>query len=191
MSINILFTGRPRIGKTTIIQKFTRRCPVSVEGFFTCEIREHGMRVGFTIEAVRSWDQEDQDDSREKYHAVMAHVNYPSPYRVGRYGVNISAIEKVGITAIREGIKRAKIIIIDEIGRMEMYSALFRKEVKNVLDCPLPVLGVIQMKRNSFLDSIRNRGDVTVIQVTPDNRDALPKRLFDIFGLETSKTTSL
>ena len=190
MSINILLTGRPRTGKTTIIKKFSRRCPVSVGGFFTCEILEHGMRVGFTIEAVRSWDQKDQDGSGGKYHAVMAHVNSRSPYRVGRYGVNTSALEKVGITALREGMRRAKIIIIDEIGRMEMYSDLFKKEVKNVLDCPLPVLGVIQMQRNLFLDSIRNRGDVTVIRITPDNRDALPKQLFDIFGLETSKTTS-
>jgi len=50
---------------------------------------------------------------------------------------------------------------------------------------PFPVLGVIQMKRNPFLDSIWNRDDVTVIQVTPDNRDAVPERLFDIFGVET------
>jgi len=182
MSINILLTGRPRIGKTTIIQKFASRCHLPMGGFFTCEIRENDMRVGFSIEAVHSWDQ---DGSGEKYRAVMAHVNSPSTYRVGRYGVNISAIERVGITALNEGMRRAKIIIIDEIGRMEMYSTLFQKEVKNVLNCPLPVLGVIQMKQTSFLDSIRKREDVTVIQVTQDNRDALPKRLFGIFGLET------
>ena len=179
MSVNTLLTGRPRIGKTTIIQKFVRQCPVSVGGFFTCEIREHCMRVGFTIEAIRSWDQ---NGSGEKYRDVMAHRNSPSPYRVGRYGVNISAIESVGITALREGMKKAKIIIIDEIGRMEMYSTLFQKEVIHVLDCPLPVLGVIQMKRNPFLDSIRDRNDVTVIHVTQENRDTLPERLFDIFN---------
>jgi len=154
-------------------------------GFFTGEIREHGMRAGFTIEAIRSWDQGAQDNSEKKYQAVMAHVNSRSPYKVGRYGVNISAIDEVGVTALREGMKRSKIIIIDEIGRMEMYSSLFQKEVENVLDCSLPVLGVIQMKRNPFLNRIRKRDDVTVIQVTPDNRDELPKRLFDIFGMET------
>ncbi len=182
MSINILLTGRPGIGKTTIIQTFARRCPVSMGGFFTREIREYGTRVGFSIEAIRSWDQENREGNGEKYRAVMAHVNSPSPYRVGRYGVNMSAIEKVGIAALREGTRRAKLIIIDEIGRMEMYSNPFRKEVKNVLECPIPVLGVIQMKRNPFLDSIRNRDDVTVIQVTPDGRDALPTRLVNIFG---------
>jgi nucleoside-triphosphatase len=185
MSINILLTGRPRVGKTTIIKKFVRICPVSMGGFFTCEIREQGMRVGFTIEAIRSWDQEDQDNSEKKYQAVMAHVDSRSPYRVGRYGVNISAIDEVGITALREGMKRSKIIIIDEIGRMEMYSSLFQKEVNNVLDSSLTVLGVVQMKRNPFLNSIRKRDDVTVIQVTPDNREELPKRLFDIFGMKT------
>jgi len=182
MSENILLTGKPRIGKTTIIQKFVQRCPVTVGGFFTSEIRERGERVGFTIEAIRSWESENQDGSTEKYRAVMAHKNSRSPHRVGRYGVNISSIETVGIAALSDAIKRAKIIVIDEIGRMEMYSPLFQKEVLNVLDCPLPVLGVIQVKRNPFLDSIRNRADVTVIQVTSENRDALPERLFDIFN---------
>jgi nucleoside-triphosphatase THEP1 len=182
MSSNILLTGRPGIGKTTIIQKIIQRCPVAVGGFLTAEIREHGMRVGFTIEAIRSWDQ---DGSVGKYHAIMAHVNSRSPYRVGKYGVNILAIEEVGITALREGTKKAKLLIIDEIGRMEMYSELFKKEVIHVLEYPIPVLGVIQMKQNPFLDSIRSRNDVTVIQVTSENRDVLPERLYDIFGLKT------
>jgi nucleoside-triphosphatase len=185
MSANILLTGRPRTGKTTIIKKFVRICPVSMGGFFTREIREHGMRVGFTIEAIRSWDQEYQDDSGKKYQAVMAHVNSRSPYRVGKYGVNTSAIDEVGITALRQGMKRSKLIIIDEIGRMEMYSSLFQKEVNNVLDSSLPVLGVIQMKPNPFLDSVRQRDDVTVIQVTPDNREELPGRLLGMFGMAT------
>ncbi len=184
MSSNILLTGRPRIGKTTIIQKFIQRCPVAVGGFLTGEIREHGVRVGFTIESIRSWDQ---DNDRGIYHAIMAHVNSQSPFRVGKYGVDILALEEVGIISLREGMKIAKLIIIDEIGRMEMYSELFQKEVIDVLDNPLPVLGVIQMKWNPFLDSIRNRDDVTVIHVTLDNRDALPERLLDIFSMEKLK----
>ena len=184
MSINILLTGRPGIGKTTVIQKFVRKCPVSAGGFFTCEILEHGRRVGFTIEAVRSFDKDYKHDRGVKYRDVMAHVNSRSSYRVGRYGVNISAIEKVGITALKEGTEKAKIIIIDEIGRMETYSAVFQEEVKKVFDSPLPVLGVIQMKHTLFLDSIRERDNVTVIHVTADNRDALPERLYDIFGAE-------
>ena len=80
---------------------------------------------------------------------------------------------------------RAKIIVIDEVGRMELHSSLFRKEVQKILDCPVPAFGVIQMKRNPFLDAIRGRDDLTVIQVTQENRDAVPVRLFDILGVET------
>jgi len=184
MSINILLTGRPGTGKTTVIKKFIRMCPLSAGGFFTGEIRERGVRAGFSIEAAGTWDREDRDNSEQKNRAVMAHVNSRSPYRVGRYGVNISAIEEVGVSALRQGMERAKIIIIDEIGRMELHSSLFQKEVINVLDSRLPVLGVIQIKRNPFLDAIRKRDDVTVIQVTADNREKLPERLFDIFGIE-------
>lgn len=76
-------------------------------------------------------------------------------------------------------------IVIDEAGRMELYSPLFRKEVQKILDCPVPALGVIQMKRNPFLDAIRGCDDITVIQVALENRDAVPERLFDIFSVET------
>ena len=154
-------------------------------GFFTCEIREHGRRAGFAIEAIRSWDRGDRDNSGKKYQAVMAHVKSRSPYRVGRYGVNTSAIDEVGVSALREGRRRAKIIIVDEIGWMEMYSSLFQEEVTKVLESPLPVLGVIQIKRAPFLNNIRQRDDVTVIQVTADNREELPEQLLDIFGVET------
>ena len=81
MSINIFLTGNPGIGKTTIIQKFIRSYPLSMGGFYTHEIREHGIRVGFTIEAIRSWEKENQDDFEKKYQAIMAHVNCKSPYR--------------------------------------------------------------------------------------------------------------
>lgn len=115
----------------------------------------------------------------------MAHVNSPSPYRVGKYGVNTSAIDEVGIAALRQGMKSSELIIIDEIGRMEMYSSLFKAAVNNALDSSVPVLGVIQMKAGPFLDSIRGRDDATVIQVTPDNREELPGRLLEMFGLKT------
>ena len=154
----------------------------------TSEIRERGKRVGFTIRALRSGERaegENRDDPEGNCQAVMAHVDSKSPYRVGRYGVNLSAFEEVGVAALREGMKKSQIIIIDEIGRMELYSDLFQKEVLTVLDCPLPVLGVIQMKRNSFLNGIRGRSDVRIVKVTPENRNALPQRLLDSFGLKT------
>ena len=182
--MNILLTGRPRTGKTTIIRKFARRCPVPVGGFLTSEIREHGMRAGFAIDALRLRDQETREDSGEKYHAVMAHTNYRSPYRVGRYGVNTAAIETVGVADLRKAVRSAHLIIIDEIGRMEPYCEPFKKEVNTVLDCPIPVPGVIQMNSNPFPDGIRNRGDVTVIEVTLENRDILPERLLESFGME-------
>ena len=83
--------------------------------------------MGFTIDAVRSWETKNQDETGERYRAVMAHVYIRSPYRVGRYDVDISAVEKVGITALREGIRKADIIIVDEIGTLHPISArIFR-----------------------------------------------------------------
>ncbi len=188
MSINpnILLTGRPGIGKTTVIHKFITKCPLKTGGFFTREIREHGTRMGFTIEAISS-GEECQQDTYIIQKAVLAHVKSKSSFRLGRYGVNVSAMEEVGIAALREGLRKAGILIIDEIGRMEMYSQQFQKEVIKVLDWPVSVLGVIQKYSTPFLNTIRERKDVNIIEVTYDNREILPGKLFDFFNQSISR----
>ena len=188
MSINqnVLLTGRPGIGKTTVIHKFITRYLFKTGGFFTREIREHGTRVGFTIEAISSWN-ECRQDSDIIQRAVLAHVKSKSPFRLGRYGVNVSAMEEVGIAALRDGLRKAELIIIDEIGRMEMYSQQFQKEVVKVLDAPVSVLGVIQKYSTPFLNTIRERKDVNIIVVTHDNREILPEKLFDFFNQNLSR----
>ncbi len=166
MPANLLLTGRPGVGKTTVIQRVLSRLGCRLGGFTTQEIRRAGLRVGFSIKAV--------DDGQE---GILAHIESPSPYRVSKYGVNVDEMERVGVTALYRALESSDLIVMDEIGRMENYCPTFQRAVVKALDASQPVLGTLQMRSTPFLEAIRQRPDVTLRMVTPQNRDALPAEL--------------
>lgn len=154
-------TGRPGVGKTTLIRAVLTELEADVGGFTTVEVRERGRRVGFDIVAVGG------------ERGVLAREGLSSIYRVARYGVNRDDLERIGIPAIERATEESELVVMDEIGRMELCSEKFQRAVIRALDAPVPVLGTIQNRRNSFLDAVRERGDVRVITVTEFNRDEL------------------
>ena len=110
---NILFTGLPGCGKSTIIEKIVQRINRPSTGFFTREIRDKGRRVGFSITTL---------DGQQ---GILAHIDIRSHIRVGRYGVNIRDIEKIAVPSMRPENDNV-ILVVDEIGKMECLSGLFR-----------------------------------------------------------------
>lgn len=156
---NVLVTGRPGVGKTTLVQRALDRLGVRAMGFVTVEIREGGERVGFSIV--------DLDGPS----GVLARVDLESPYRVARYGVNRGDLERIGVAALDRAAGRARLIVMDEIGRMELCSEAFQRAVGRALDSPVPVLATVQDHRNPFLDAVRAREDAALVRVTEPDRD--------------------
>jgi nucleoside-triphosphatase len=159
-SPRILITGKPEVGKTTLIQKVLDKLQAPYGGFYTEEIREGGVRVGFRLRTM------------EGKEGIMAHVNSKSPHRVSKYGVEVSAFEDIAVPALDRAV-RMQLVVIDELGRMELFSRKFQDKVLEIFDHPIPILAVIQDSRNPFLDGIRGRDDVTIYRVTAENRDGL------------------
>ena len=164
---NLFVTGQPGIGKTTLIERVLGILNVDAGGFYTRELLDDGRRVGFSIIGLHG-------DS-----GVLAHVDYQGSFRVGKYTVNCEHLERVGVRAIDEALKHSPIIVMDEIGRMELCSAAFQEAVGRALDSPTPVLGTIQDRTNEFLDSVRARPDVEVMRVNTGNRECLVPVLRD------------
>jgi nucleoside-triphosphatase len=162
----ILLTGRPGIGKTTVVLKVASLLKSVAGGFYTEEIREAGRRLGFRVRDVRTGKE-----------GILSQVNFPGPHRVGKYGVDVASFERIGVAALKEALGRKGCILVDEIGKMELCSARFQEAMKLAMDSPNPFLATIPLFSHPFLDGLKNRPDATLIHVTSANRDALPKDL--------------
>ena len=131
-------------------------------GFYTEEMKENEERVGFKLLTMQNKN------------CILSHVDIRGHIHVGKYGVDLDCVEKIGVMAIKGGIRAGKTIVIDEIGKMEILSRPFRLAVLDALDSKCPVLGTMLVKRHPFCDKIRARKDVEIIEVTEENRDSLP-----------------
>ncbi len=129
-------------------------------GFFTREMRHGGKRVGFSITTL---------DGKE---GVLAHQDTKSRFRVGKYGINLEHIDQIAVPSMLPA-KADEIVVIDEIGKMECFSFLFRQTLVKVLDSDNAVIGSIALKGDKFIQKIRERADVLLIHVTENNRDEL------------------
>ncbi len=158
---NFLITGRPGVGKTTLIKRVVGRLPFKCGGFYTEEVREGGQRVGFRIVTL---------DGRE---GILAWKGLRSPHKVGKYGVKVDDLERVGVDALRRALKEAEVVVVDEIAKMELFCPSFAPTVRECLDSPKPLLATLQDKPLPFLQEIRSRPDVEILKLTVENREGM------------------
>jgi nucleoside-triphosphatase len=163
----LLLTGQPGTGKTALIKEALARTRVKGGGFYTEEIRTGGIRQGFRI--VTLGGQE----------AILAHVNISSPYQVSKYRVDTDALDRLGVSALRQALKESDLIVIDEIGKMELLSPLFREAVTQAIDSGKRVLGTIMLNPHPFADEIKRHPEVEVLLVTRDNRPQVMNEVLD------------
>jgi nucleoside-triphosphatase len=166
---NVLITGQPGCGKTTLLMELVKELNLDAGGFYTKEIREKGIRRGFKIITL---------DRKE---GILAHQNFKSPYRVSKYGVNIKDLEEIGVKSILKGLKENKIIVIDEIGKAEILSEKFRKTVLVALNSEKKVLGTIKFTYDPFTDKIKKRSDTKIFYLTRENREKVKKEILWYF----------
>jgi nucleoside-triphosphatase len=162
MEKNIIITGLPGVGKTTLIKGILHEIRRSLNpiGFYTEEIREKGIRTGFSLINVTG----------EK--SILAAENIPSRFRVGKYGVDLVNFEKfIGNIPFRDPASR--IIIIDEIGKMECFSKLFTDLVMELLSSNKLVIATVALKGTGLIAQVKRRPDIELIEITTNNRNHL------------------
>ena len=162
-----LLTGRPGTGKTSLIKQVVAQMKGKAGGFYTEEIRSRGIREGFRLVTL---------DGEE---AILAHVNIHSPYRVSKYGVDIDSLDRVGVPALHKAAQQCDLVVIDEIGKMELFSAKFREAVSQMIGSEKRILGTIMLNPNPWADAIKHQPRVNLITVTRDNyRQVLEELLY-------------
>ena len=107
---------------------------------------------------------------------MLAHIDLPGPPRVGRYGVDLAALERLAVPALREAGDR-EVVIIDELGKMELASQPFRDAVSAIFDRPARVVATVHTARHPFTDALRRRPEIETMRLTTATRDELPQLL--------------
>lgn len=170
MGQTLLLIGRPGIGKTTVIKKVAESLRDRAGGFYTEEIRgSDGRRKGFRLVTL------------EGEETTMAHVNLRGEGRprVSRYGVDVEAIEQVGVAALYEAMEAGRLVVIDEIGKMELFCEPFKEAVLQAVDGPYSVIATAMRGSHPWVDALRAKPQIVVGEVTRGNRDQLPERIVE------------
>ena len=165
MPARLLIEARPGAGKTTALSRLAQRLSddgVTPSGFLTRELREGGRRVGFEIETFGG------------ERGLLAHVDIKGSPRVGRYGVDLEEFERVALPALQAP---GDVILIDELGKMELASERFRQTVLTLFEGDVPIVATVHTARHPFTDDLKQRPGVSTLRLTAANREALPEDL--------------
>ncbi|XP_055969547.1 cancer-related nucleoside-triphosphatase [Sorex fumeus] len=177
MARHVFLTGPPGVGKTTLIQKAIEvliACDMPVDGFYTEEVRQGERRIGFDVVTLSGM------------RGPLSRVgSEPAPgkseCRVGQYVVDLTSFEELALPVLRNASSSSGtghgVCVIDEIGKMELFSQPFIQTVHQILSTPgTVVLGTIPIPKGkplALVEEIRNRNDVKVFTVTKENRNRL------------------
>jgi nucleoside-triphosphatase len=165
---NIFITGLPGCGKTTLIKEILEELKIPAKGFFTEEIRKNGGRIGFKIVTLSGKT------------GILAEKGFESSFRVSKYGINLKDLEEIGVKEIEEGLKEDCLIVVDELGKMELFSKKFQEIISKALDSKNKILGTIMLKPNPFCDEIKRRLDTKIFYLTRENFQEVKKEIINI-----------
>lgn len=175
--IKIGITGLPGSGKTYALLRVIEMLQdeeLSIGGMIDEPVGDGRHKTGFTVRDLLTGRTE-----------VFASTEIESKLMVGKIGVDLSKLEEVGVTAIREACENCDIIVIDEVGKMEVESQAFIDAVEEALDAEKPMIITLHKKsRNPLLQDIRRRDDVRILEVTPTNRNILPYKIIRLMNGE-------
>lgn len=160
-----LLTGRPGTGKTSIIKQAVAGMKGKAGGFYTEEMRSRGVREGFRLVTL------------DGQSAILAHISIHSPYLVSKYGVDIDSLDQVGVSALRQAAQQCDLVVIDEIGKMELFSANFRDAVLQIINGRKRVLGTIMLSPHPWADAIKRQPQVNLVEVTRYNHHQVLEEL--------------
>lgn len=164
----VFLTGPPGVGKTSVIVEFLKNFRGEKVGFITLEVREEGIRSGFLLKTL---------SGREK---VFASKKFNFPWKVGKYSVNVPLFEELVLPELEKAYKNPQVlVVIDEIGKMELLSPRFEKAIYKLLSQPNPLIATVGKVSHSLVEKImREEG---TFEVTKKGRKEMLNLLKNIF----------
>ncbi|KAG2543756.1 hypothetical protein PVAP13_9NG758000 [Panicum virgatum] len=176
----LLVTGPPGVGKTTLVMRVFETLRAShpnltIRGFYTREVRESGERVGFEVVTL---------DGRSGPLA-SSKVSSPESVRwptVGKYKVDVASLESLALPELQVK-EETDLFIIDEVGKMELFSSAFFPSVMRVIESNIPVLATIPIPRNGRdipgVARLRNHPGAAIFTLNTGNRDMMRETIYN------------
>ncbi|RJR42409.1 MAG: hypothetical protein C4567_07340 [Deltaproteobacteria bacterium] len=165
----ILLTGPAWCGKTSVVRKVVSRFPGKVTGFYTREVQERGMRVGFEIVTL---------DGKMAY---LAHAGLSGPHRVGKFGVSLENLHRVALPSIYAS-PGVDLVVVDEVNKMVCLSPRFIEALERLWTAPVAILVTLAEPAEGYGEQMKRKMNKMLINVTPDNRDDLPGRILEMLS---------
>jgi nucleoside-triphosphatase len=153
----VLITGTPGCGKTTLVERLMSQLDMQVCGFITKEIRENKRRIGFRIDGVSGCSE------------TLAHTCIRSRHRVGKYGVDLAALDRIVESEFSGDL--APLVVVDEIGKMELFSERFRDTIGKLWQSTQIVVATIMSAPNAFCDRLKADKNTMTYRLNQKNRD--------------------
>lgn len=179
---NLILISRKWRNRTGVISRLIpelKKSPVRAEGFYTEDIFENRKRVGYLTKTL-------QGESR-----ILAKSGLPSELCVDRFGVDLQTVETLVVPAIETALRSADLLIMGQIGKMEIASPRFRDITRQALNSPLKIIATVPNYPLKFLNEIRNRPDVLLVEITKENENYWPEAILKGFvPLQKSKRLS-
>ena len=150
-------------------------------GFYTEEVRcINRKRIGFDVVSVHGTDR-----------VPLARVLPPNSMsrgpKVSKYTVDIDSFECNAMSLINQvqSTGRIDIMVLDEIGKMELFSHRFKAQVSKLFELQdIVLLCTVPLKSMPFVSALKARADCELFKVTTDNRHSLLPHLVTV--LESS-----
>ncbi|MGD9841134.1 MAG: NTPase [Candidatus Bipolaricaulis sp.] len=158
--MKIAVTGNPGVGKSTLVRQVVENVPLSYGGMVTAEIRKCGRRVGFSVRDLATGAE-----------GILAHLHLAAGPSCGRYRLNLRDLEEIGAQAIERAIEGAGLVVVDEVGPMELHSPRFVRAVDRALEEAQNLLVTVHRASNHPLAYRIRHGADRVVHLTRGNRD--------------------
>jgi len=162
---NFILTGNPGVGKSSLLKECVYPLLQDLGGFITEEIRENNQRKGFLLKVLQGGE------------GVLAAKGLKSHHKLNKYGVDLSVLENMGLPAVQAALESKKVVVVDEIGSMEMMSEAFCQTIAQVLLHPKPLLATIRRNAQPFTAQIKKMSDTILVTLDRDNRVEIKTRL--------------
>ncbi|MFH1609313.1 MAG: NTPase [Candidatus Bipolaricaulota bacterium] len=168
--MRIAVTGNPGVGKSTLVLRVVEGIPISCGGLVTQEIRKCGRRVGFSLRDLATGQE-----------GVLAHIHLPAGPGFGRYRINLRDLDEIGAAAIERAVEQRDLVVVDEVGPMELHSPRFIAAVDHALAQARNLLVTVHRASNHPLAYRIRRGVDHYLRLTRDNRDETAAQVIGFF----------